>query len=396
MTQTNTKTRILFIPSTHSGGVYFYRCYTPMLDISKRYENEFDITINGTYTFTDAQKDEIGRNYDIVWFHNCLYTSAIQDEVWKTIVYCKKTYGTVFLLDLDDYWEYHKNHPAVDACRFNAFPHKMMINFELFDYVTTTTEYFKSVISNYFPAEKVYVFENAISLSDKQFTAEKTPSNLLRIGLAGGSSHTEDIKQLMDMSKYMTDKQLEQIEFVLCGFDSRGEKIDVDENGKIIGRKPLEDKDNWWVQIEKHFKSKFKNYRRVEAKDIVKGEFGGVYKDIDVLLVPLVNNQFNRCKSELKFIESGFSSTAVIASKVIPYENYGVNNETCLFVSKPEPSEWAKAIKKLLRDKELRCRIAFNNAANVLKYRNIERIGDKRVKFLRKIMSKHVNNDKLR
>lgn len=368
-----------------NGGVWYYRCYTPMKDLVERYRDEFDITINGTYTFTDAQKDEIGKSYEIVWIHNCLYTSEFQEEAWKMIVYCKKVYGTRFVLDLDDYWDYHKNHPAVDACRFNAFSDKMMINFQLFDYVTTTTEYFKSVISSYFPAEKVFVFENAISQKDSQFSGHKNPSDKLRIGLTGGSSHTEDIKQLMDFPKYLTEKQLEQVEFVLCGYDNRGEKVTVDENGKIVERGRLDDKENWWVQTENHFKSKFKHYRRVESKNICDGDFGGIYQDIDVLLVPLLNNQFNRCKSELKFIEAGFTSTAVIASKVIPYENYGVNNETCLFVSKPEPSEWAKAVKKLLRDKELRCRIASNNAFNVRMLRNLERIGDKRAEFLRQI-----------
>lgn len=379
------KTKILFIPSGYNNGVYFYRCYTPMKDLAERYGDEFDITINGTYTFTDAQKDEIGKSFDIVWFHNCLYTSEFQEEAWKTIVYCKKVYGTRFVLDLDDYWDYHKNHPAVDACRFNAFPEKMMINFKLFDYVTTTTDYFKGVISKYFPSERIYVFENAISSNDAQFSGYKNPSDKLRIGLTGGSSHTEDIKQLLEFPKYLTEKQLEQIELVFCGFDSRGEKVTVDENGKIVERGRLDDKDNWWIQTENKFKGEVKHYRRVESKDICCGEFGKVYENIDVLLVPLVNNAFNRAKSELKFIESGFSQTAVIASKVIPYSNFGVNNETCLFVSKPEPSEWAKAIKKLLRDKELRCRIASNNAINVKTLRNLERVTEKRASFIREI-----------
>lgn len=380
-------TKILFIPSSMNGGVYYYRVYTPMKDLAERYADEFDITINGTYTFTDAQKDEIGKNYDIVWFHNCLFVSDIQEEVWKTIVYCKREYGTKFVLDIDDYWKYHKNHPAVDACKFNAFPEKMMINFQLFDYVTTTTEYFKGIISEFFPSERIYVFENAISPNDVQFSGYKNPYDKLRIGLTGGSSHTEDIKQLLDFPKYLTDKQLEQVEFVLCGYDAKNaENITVAENGKIVDRKPLDDRDNWWVQTENHFKLKFKNYRRIETKDICKGKFGGVYQDIDVLLVPLTNNSFNRCKSELKFIEAGFTSTAVIASKVIPYENYGVNNETCLFVDSPTPQAWAKAVKKLLRDKELRCCIASNNALNVRVLRNLERVTDKRAEFLRKIM----------
>lgn len=378
--------RILFIPSTMSGGVYYYRVYTPMKALCDQYPNEFDITINNTWKYTDVEKDDIGKNFDIVCFHQCLFTSSFQEEVWKMIIYCKKEYGTKFVLDIDDYWDYHKNHPAREACVFNMFPEKMMMNFKLFDYVTTTTEYFKNIIKDYFPEDNIYVFENGISSNDEQFSTKKNKSDKLRIGLTGGSSHTEDIKQLLEFPKYLTEKQLDEIELVLCGYDNKNaEKVVIDETGKVIDRQPLADKDNWWVQTENKLKQEFKHYKRIETKDIMKGEFGKIYEDIDVLLVPLTNNKFNRCKSELKFIEAGFTNTAVISSKVIPYSNFGVNEEDCLFVKEPTPQAWTKAIKKILREKELFYKIRDINCVRVKYSRNLEDITKKRYNFLQKI-----------
>lgn len=380
------KKRILFIPSTLSGGVYYYRVFTPMKCLVEKYPDYFEITINNTWKYTDVEKDEIGKNFDIVCFHQCLFTSSFQEEVWKMIIYCKKQYGTKFVLDIDDYWDYHKNHPAREACVFNMFPEKMMMNFKLFDYVTTTTEYFKNIIKDYFPKDKIYVFENGISSNDEQFSIKKNKSDKLRIGLTGGSSHTEDIKQLLEFPKYLTDKQLEEIELVFCGYDNKNaENVVIDETGKVVDRKPLADKDNWWVQTENKFKQEVKHYKRIETKDIMKGEFGKIYEDIDVLLVPLTNNKFNRCKSELKFIEAGFTNTAVISSKVIPYYNFGVNEEDCLFVKEPTPQAWAKAIKKILRDKELLMKIRYINSLRVKYSRNLEDITKKRYEFLKNI-----------
>lgn len=377
------KKRILFIPSTMGGGVYYYRVFTPMKALIENYGDEFDITINNTYKFTDAEKDEIGKNFDIVCFHQCLFTSSFQEEVWKMIIYCKKQYGTKFVLDIDDYWDYHKNHPAREACVFNMFPEKMMMNFKLFDYVTTTTEYFKNIIKDYFPEDKIYVFENAISSNDEQFSTKKNKSEKLRLGITGGSSHTEDIKQLLEFPKYLTEKQLDEIELVFCGYDNKNaEKVTVDEIGKIISKEKLDDKDNWWVQTENKLKSEVNNYKRIETKDIMKGEFGKIYEDIDVLLVPLTNNKFNRCKSELKFIEAGFTNTAVISSKVIPYSNFGVNEEDCLFVKEPTPQAWAKVVKKILRDKDLLKKITDINSLRVKYSRNLEDITKKRYNFL--------------
>lgn len=380
------KKRILFIPSTMGGGVYYYRVYTPMKALIEKYPNEFEITIDNHWNYTDVEKDEIGKNFDVVCFHQCLFTSSFQDEVWKMIIYCKKQYGTKFILDIDDYWTYHKQHPAYQACMFNAFPDKMMLNFTLFDYVTTTTEYFKDVISEKFPKDRIYVFENAISSSDEQFTTNKNKSNKLRFGITGGSSHTEDIKQLLEFPKYLTDKQLDEIELVFCGYDTKNaEKLNVDENGKILSREKLDEKENWWVITENKFKSEVKHYKRIESKSIDDGEFGKIYEDIDVLLVPLTNNKFNRCKSELKFIEAGFTNTAVIASKVIPYSNFGVNEEDCLFVKEPTPQAWAKAIKKLLRDRELLKKITDINSLRVKYSRSLEDITEKRYEFLKMI-----------
>lgn len=380
------KKRILLIPSTMSGGVYYYRVYTPMKCLVEKYPNEFDITINNTWKYTDVEKDEIGKNFDIVCFHQCLFTSSFQEEVWKMIIYCKKQYGTKFVLDIDDYWDYHKNHPAREACVFNMFPEKMMMNFKLFDYVTTTTEYFKNIIKDYFPEDKIYVFENGISSNDEQFSIKKNKSDKIRIGLTGGSSHTEDIKQLLEFPKYLTEKQLDEIELVFCGYDNKNaENVVIDETGKVVDRQHLADKDNWWVQTENKFKQEVKHYKRIESKDIMKGEFGKIYEDIDVLLVPLTNNKFNRCKSELKFIEAGFTNTAVISSKVIPYSNFGVNEEDCLFVKEPTPQAWAKAIKKILREKELFYKIRDINSLRVKYSRSLEDINEKRYKFFSEI-----------
>ena len=376
------KKRILVIPSTISGGVYYYRIYTPFKQLADY--DKFDITIHQGIKWGIEDIKYIEDNFDIVIVHNGLYTTEIQESFWKAMIYLKSK-GIKFILDIDDYWNYGKSHPANNVCLFNAFPKKMMINFKIVDYVTTTTEYFKNVIGEHFPKDRIYVFENAISSNDAQFSFFKNPSEKLRIGLTGGSSHTEDIKQLLDFPKYMTKKQLEQIEFVFCGYDTKNaEKVILDENNKVVSIRKLDDKDNWWIQTENHFKSNIKNYKRVETKDIMKGDFGKIYEDIDVLLVPLKNNLFNRCKSELKFIEAGFTGTAVIASNVIPYNNFANNNDECLFVD-PKPESWAKAIKKLLNDRELLINITSNNSTRIKLLRELERINDKRIDFFENI-----------
>lgn len=376
------KKRILFIPSTMSGGVYYYRVYTPMKRLIEKYPDNFEITIDNHWKFTDTEKDEIGKNYDIVCIHQCLYSAEIQEAAWKMIIYCKKEYGTKFVLDIDDYWDYGKFHPYNEVCQFNAFPDKMMINFKLFDYITTTTWFFAEKIRQY--NNNVVIFENAISLDDSQFSTKKNKSDKIRLGLTGGSSHTEDIKCLFGFWKHLSQKTLNKIEIVFCGYDNKNnEKITVDENGKVLERQKLEDKDNWWVQTEKKIIDGVgkDHYKRIESKDIMKKEFGGVYQDIDILLVPLKNTKFNNCKSELKIIEAGFTNTVPMCSKVIPYSNYGVDNVDCILVKDNTPKGWAKKITKLVNDTDKIKSLRSTCYNKQTKYRELELVTDKRKEF---------------
>jgi len=379
--------KILYIPSTMEGGVYYYRAYTPMKSLVELYPDEFDVTINNNYTFNDMQKDEIGKNFDLVIFHNCLFIAQYQEEVWKTILYCKKTYGTKFILDLDDFWIYGKYHPYNEVCQFNGFPEKMMINFKLFDYVTTTTEYFKEVISDYFPKDKIYVFENAIDLDDEQFDSFKYNSDLIRFGMTGGSSHVNDIKCLMGFWKHLSSKILNKIQIVLCGYDLSAEKKIIDENGKVTDTQIIEEKDNWWYQTEQAIITGVgkDHYKRIETKNINKGEYGQIYRDIDVLLAPLMNTKFNNCKSELKIIEAGFTSTLPMCSKVIPYSNF-VTDETAVLVKDNTPEGWAKQITKIVNNWDKYNEMADKNNEYVKEKRDLKHVTQKRKEFFEEIL----------
>ena len=375
--------KILFIPSTTSGGVYFYRVFMPMKQLTLQYPNDFDITINSSLTFSESDC-EYAAGFDIVIVHNGLFTAEIQDKFWKMLIYLKKKNVTL-ILDLDDYWDYGTQHPYYDVCHFNAFPSKMMINFKLFDYVTTTTTWFKDVISKYFDKGRIKVLPNALPLSGSQFTDRKNKSDKVRLGIAGGSSHTEDIKQLLGLGRLLTEKQLDRVELVFCGYDNNGERVNLDENGKVISRESIAEKDNWWWKTEQSFKSCFRNYRRISTKSIMNGEYGGIYKDIDVLLVPLTNTYFNACKSELKFIEAGFTNTAVIASNVKPYSLWGNDGTDCILVRKPSQEYWAQAVKRILNDNGLLEYLTYNNRQRILKERSLEDITEGRALFLSSI-----------
>jgi hypothetical protein len=60
-----------------------------------------------------------------------------------------------------------------------------------------------------------------------------------------------------------------------------------------------------------------KPYSRLYARDV--NSYMRLYNEIDVALIPLEQNLFNTCKSELKMIEAGVMGKACITNEVSPY-----------------------------------------------------------------------------
>ena len=64
-----------------------------------------------------------------------------------------------------------------------------------------------------------------------------------------------------------------------------------------------------------------------------------------LLSSPLADSKFNRCKSDLKVVEAGFTKTAIIASNVRPYKQSIIHGKTGLLCN--SPAEWKEAVSKM-------------------------------------------------
>lgn len=400
--------RLLYVPSDTHNGVWYYRCLRPMQQMNHVCPGQWDITINQTITWTEY---DYLKQFNIIIVHNGTFSGDTQDKFWEFLVWAKEQ-GIKTVLDVDDYWDYGKDHPLYSYCLTNAIPFKVSGTIKLVDAVTTTTERFANLIRQL--NENVYVVPNALCFDDKQFTTKKRLTDRVKFGLAGGSSHTNDLKELVNNSdsflNYLTNNQLDQMQIVLCGFDMRGKINIVDENGKVVERRDMPTEDIWWVKLEKlltkdyttvskeyaellkkydgsdkAYDASSEPYRRIWTTSIDKGEYGKIYEDIDVLMVPLKKTEFNSYKSELKFIEAGWTSTAIMASNVAPYSDWGRDNEDCMLVGSG-PKNWARAIKKALRERQAVEHMADRLRSRVKAERDLNEISKARSEVYLKII----------
>ena len=161
------------------------------------------------------------KQYQIVAFHRSIGNDFDRANI---LIQKLNEIGVITVCDIDDYWMPGKEHPIHDVIKFNKINEKITANPKIAKYVTTTTSLFADEISKI--NKNVIVIPNAINPNEPQFKEPTLESDRLRIGWLGGSSHLHDIQLLNDsFSKLVGHK--DKLQYVLCGFDTRGTVTEI-------------------------------------------------------------------------------------------------------------------------------------------------------------------------
>ena len=326
------KIKVLVLPSDQSG-VGKYRSIDPHVKLQNMYPEEFHIDVD-----YQPKVDDINyfKKYQIVHFHR----SIGQDyEKSLSLINKLKLEGIIVVGDIDDYWLPTKEHPIQQLILANKIHEKIVQNLKAASYVTTTTDIFANEIRKF--NKNVIVLPNAIDPQDPQYNEETLPSDKIRVGWLGGSSHLHDLK-LLDGTVSKLSQIQDKLQFYVCGFDTRGVVTEINKQTGEKKQRPINPEETVWVKYEEIFTNNYKivtpkykefldkftdetyfgslnneNYVRVWTKPVT--SYAKNYSKFDISLSPIQNHIFNRMKSQLKVIEAGFYKKALIASNVGPY-----------------------------------------------------------------------------
>lgn len=410
------KIKVLCVPSD-AGGCGLHRSLVPHLKLDELYNNEFDVTIEYNPNWRDL--NFVG-SFDIIHFHKGLFQDL--EGFHLALQYCKENNITT-IMDIDDYWNVGQFHPHFQLNKMNNSPQFTQDNLGRVDYVTTTTEHFAKRLRKFNPNVKVFV--NALDPKQMQDMKVEKPSNgRIRVGFVMGSSHEHDMELVRGLSNKLPKDVLDKVQFVLCGYDLRGTMTERRPDGTINTR-PIRPEESVWFTFEKNVTNNYsivspqyrdfllrfiphmdypmdwnEAYKRCWTKDVANYKYMEHYNEIDVLLVPLQDNDFNSCKSELKFVEAGMMNVAVIASNFGPYtigstnffEKGGKINEAgnCILVDNNRAhKDWAKAIEKLVKNPEYITMLKNNMHQHVLENYDINKVTTERAEWYKQICKRN-------
>jgi glycosyltransferase involved in cell wall biosynthesis len=317
------------LPAEHNG----FRMAQPSLSGDRRPTNEI--------------RDELAAA-DVVVFHRA------EEQTYHDLSKMLKKDGKKIVMDNDDTFVLEDNHPLA---QFNADGtvqdnlKRRSDNIDEFmrmcDMVTTTT---KTLAEEYKKHNKnVVILPNCIDPDDWD-TPLRNDGDKVRIGIFGSAALEYDYLHLKDYIRELSERP--DITICMMGL---GDKEHRRKNPKVT--QVFHEEYAFWDSIKIEHTAWMPVHLMPQALNEMR---------LDIMLIPRKDNYFNRCKSNLKFLESAMCEVPVVAQSFTdgPYEEI---EDWVTGVLIKDNSEWKEKVEKLIKNKELRRQIGKNAREYVIK-----------------------------
>lgn len=240
------------------------------------------------------------------------------------------------------------------------------------DFITTTNPYLKEHLSKR-TSKPIYVFPNC--LNPKEWKERPKKNTQMRIGFSGSVSHVKDINMVLPAIIELQKRH--DFMFVIYGFDQSG---DVDNflarQKKHFGEAG---KDHTFIKECEKFTELLKQTRH-EWHDCVRWEMHSkklASLDLDIGICPLMKDDFNKCKTPIKFYEYAITGTTSLCSDTPPF-----NEESLAVVG---DDSWYDSLEALIVYRDLRESTLKAQQKYVLENRLI----DNNINILKNIVLEH-------
>lgn len=242
--------------------------------------------------------------------------------------------GAKIVVDIDDnVWEMPLNNAAISKSpgEYSAHSRRCVNTLESIrsaDWVTVSTIPLKNKLRRI--NHKINVLPNLID--EKQWKPSKKENDKIKIGWIYSPTHIPDIAEVKNAIKGIYNKYKDKIEIVLFGSE-----LDVFEVPTT------------------HVKGvSFDKYPE-KLCDL----------NLDISIAPLAGNEFNKCKSNIKWMESTLSGAAFIGSDVYPYKTSIKNGETGMIAKSKR--DWFSKLSSLIENEQKRKELVENAKKEVIK-----------------------------
>ncbi|WAH56556.1 glycosyltransferase [Pseudomonas silvicola] len=248
-----------------------------------------------------------------------------------------KNAGIKIICDIDDHFEVGPKHVMYELFKKHNVAEVIKQSLQLADLVTCTNEVLAKVVKPY--AKQVEILPNALPFDRGQFTLSQDTTSDRPMVYVAGTTHRHDMNL----------------------FAGR-----VNESAlTIAGHNPEREE---WRKIEALFGPDVR-YKPETPID----SYMSLYDGHAIALAPLVDTEFNRCKSNLKVLEAGAKGIPIVVSDVHPYLN-AKDFPAVDFAA--DAFDWADCTARLMDDEGYRDARGQELAAHVREHYHLDKINE--------------------
>lgn len=269
--------------------------------------------INAQVITGEGITDEIAQWADIVVLQSCVDMKGI-----ALLRAYQQERGLKIVVDADD-------HLRVDSTNPHAMEHEatnaqeiIEITMRIADAITTTTTVLAKALKQY--NENVYVLPNYMDIERWDLPKLTNDSDTIRLGWAGSVTHLNDLKMVEKPVKQILD-EFPQVKLILVGDPRVGEIFKGYQVETMLGV----DFNSWPSRL------------------------AGLRLDIGI--APLADTEFNRNKSNIKWMEYGINKVPGVFSKIV-YWRKNFDGKTGLIAETQQ--QWYQCLKNLITNEDLR------------------------------------------
>jgi len=280
---------------------------------------------------------------DVVVFHRA------EERVYHNLAEMLKADGKKIVMDNDDTFKLDDYHPLANFTFDGNYVNNLErrennVNefIEICDLVTTTTKTLADEYKKINP--NTIILPNYIDPSDWDEPL-RNESDKVRIGIVGSAAIEYDYLHVKDVIRQLSER--DDVELVLFGLGDLKHRKD-----NPLVTKVFKDEYAFWDSIKM---TQFPWVKRHLYNETLNES------RLDMMIIPRKDNYFNRCKSNIKFLEASMLEIPVVAQSFDdgPYEE--ITPDMGVLIR--DNSKWMEEIDRLIKDKDLR-RSMGENAYN--------------------------------
>jgi glycosyltransferase involved in cell wall biosynthesis len=256
---------------------------------------------------------------------------------FKRIIETAHKTGKPVIFDLDDLLFFlPENHPDRQAQNFVSSLLPMFQAMTESDLITVSTPKLKNVLGKYH--DNVIVLPNYFDDDIwhlKPPVLKKSGNEVISIGYMGGYSHKPDLEYIAPVLRNLIERYPQRLHFHFWGIEPPEEIRSLPQ-----------------VTTTRSY-----NYSYIDFANFFQTQ------SADIFIAPLMDNLFNRCKSQIKFFEYSALGAPGVFSDLETYQEVITHGKNGLLASSLD--DWSECIMQLIEDEDLRFQLATKAQATI-------------------------------